>query len=102
MTGLEDYPLSLALEDFVPVVLTAVGMWFIVRFVAQRSPSDRALATTGAVFVVAGGASKATWKLIAAIDGADVTVLDRALFPLLTIGFGCLAVAMWRADGQKW
>jgi hypothetical protein len=56
------------------------------------------LATVGALSVVAGGVAKATWKLILALDGPEVAWLDAMLFPLLLIGFTCLAIAMWQVE----
>ncbi|MFG2090044.1 MULTISPECIES: hypothetical protein [unclassified Spirillospora] len=90
MTG---YPVSLAVEDFVPVALTALG----VAALRHRHP----LVLPAAVLVVSGGFAKATWKLIVALGGPDLQWLHHALFPLLATGFTLLAFALtrgrWRA-----
>ncbi|TDC89033.1 hypothetical protein [Actinomadura sp. 7K507] len=88
-----DYPVSLAVEDFVPVALTAFG----VAMLRHRHP----LVLPAAVLVVSGGFAKATWKLIVALDGPDIQWMYHALFPLLATGFTLLVFALtrgrWRA-----
>lgn len=83
-----DYPIALAVEDFVPVALTAAG-------VAMLRHKHR-LVPLAAVLVVAGGFAKATWKLIVALDGPDLQWLHEALFPLLAAGFTLLVFALAR------
>lgn len=93
-----DYSLLIAAEDFVPVVLTIVGVWKLADWMGQR---DRRLLESGRVAVVAlglGGLGKAVWKLIRALDGPDIKPLAGALFPLLAVGFSTLAYAMFRHD----
>lgn len=85
---MSDYPVALAAEDFVPVALTALGVWLL----RQRHP----LLPVAAVVIVAGGFAKATWKLIVAFDGPDLHWLAGALFPLLAVGFTTLVFALSR------
>ncbi|MFE9101168.1 hypothetical protein [Actinomadura geliboluensis] len=85
---MSDYPIALAVEDYVPVALTAAG----VALLRHRHP----LVPAAAVLVVAGGFAKATWKLIVALDGPDVRWLHEALFPLLAFGFTLLLYALAR------
>ncbi|MEU8804389.1 hypothetical protein [Spirillospora sp. NPDC048819] len=88
-----DYPVPLAVEDFVPVALTALG----IAALRHRHP----LVLPAAFLVVSGGFAKATWKLIVALDGPDLQWLYHALFPLLATGFTLLVFALtrgrWRA-----
>jgi len=83
-----EYPVALAVEDFVPVVLTPLGIVLLTRHVDTRSRAGVLLA---AVLVGAGGLAKASWKLTVALGGPDVTWLANLLFPLLTLGYGLLA-----------
>ena len=92
-----DFPLSLALYNFLPVALTGVALWFVTRYVADQDPADERPALLGGFLIVAGGLSKATWKLIAAATGTDLVWLATALFPLMALGFALLAVALWGA-----
>ncbi|MEU5882454.1 hypothetical protein [Spirillospora sp. NPDC047279] len=90
-----DYPVALAAEDFVPVVLTTVGIALLVPYVSgRRGEQAGRLTALAAAFAGAGGLSKATWKLIVALDGPDLQWLNQALFPLLMIGFTLLARAL--------
>ncbi|MFD3869441.1 hypothetical protein [Streptomyces sp. NPDC058623] len=94
MSAALDYPLSLALEDFVPVILTGTGAALLTvplrRFGTRTGRAGRA----GAALVFLGGLSKATWKVIVALDGPDITFMDKALFPTLSAGFLLLAYAL--------
>lgn len=91
-----DYPVSLAVEDFVPVVLTALAAARLVAPVARTGRAGRDLAAAGAVLIAGGGLSKAAWKLTVALDGPDIQALNKALFPLLSAGFLLLALALLR------
>jgi hypothetical protein len=88
--------LALAAEDFVPVLLTAIGLSLVVRMVRRVDRGAGAWAALGAVLVVAGGLSRASWKLVAAAGGPDLVPLFAALYPLLAMGYLLLVMALWR------
>jgi len=67
--------LALAIEDFVPVLLTAFGLLLIVRMIRRVDPGAGAWAALGAVVVVAGGLSRASWKLVMTAGGPDLVPL---------------------------
>ena len=90
----------LAIEDFVPVILSGVGLWLIADAVASLSGLLAGWARIGAVAAFAGGLSKATHKLILAATETDVRILDHALFPLLATGFALVATSVWLARRQ--
>ncbi|MFJ7270395.1 hypothetical protein ACIQV3_27805 [Streptomyces sp. NPDC099050] len=94
MSGALDYPLSLALEDFVPVILTGIGATLLIGPLRAHSMTAGRTATAGTALVLLGGLSKATWKLLVALDGPDLQVLNKALFPCLSAGFLLLAHAL--------
>lgn len=89
-----EYPVALALEDFVPVVLTGVAAARLVSPIGRAVPRARPVAATGAALVFVGGLSKAGWKLTVALDGPDIQPLNKALFLLLALGFLLLAHAL--------
>ncbi|MEV6072458.1 hypothetical protein AB0L82_38450 [Nocardia sp. NPDC052001] len=89
-----DYPISLAIEDYVPVLCTAFGVLLLHRI----APSGPAVRLAAALLGI-GGIAKATAKLIAAAGGPDLIWLRGMLFPFLTLGFGLLTVALLR-DGS--
>jgi hypothetical protein len=97
--------LALALEDFVPVLLTAVGLFCIARMIRRLDRGAGAWAALGAVFVVAGGLSRATWKLVMATGGPDLVPLFLALYVLLATGYLLFVMALWRgwqaANGRR-
>ncbi|MFD2113146.1 hypothetical protein [Thiorhodococcus fuscus] len=95
-----DFPVDLALYNFVPVVLTGAALWFLSLFVRDRVVDRYPLALLGGVLVFLGGLSKALWKLIAALAGVDVAWLAAALFPLMAPGFALVAVSVWSASRQ--
>lgn len=87
-----DYPLALALEDFVPVVLTACAVVLLRRITGSR------WTVVAAALIGAGGIAKATAKLVVAAGGPDLPWLRGALFPLLTLGFALLYTELVRAS----
>ncbi len=82
-----DYPVILALEDFVPVILAFAGFWLL---------SQQRLGRAGAILLGLGGLAKAVWKLLVAGWGIDLPWLEGALFPLMAIGGALLASALHR------
>jgi hypothetical protein len=82
----------LALDDYVPVALAGLGALWLAR------STSRAPAVVGALLVLAGGVCKATWKLLLAVTGDDVPVVDDLLFCLLAPGFALLAWGLVRRE----
>lgn len=91
---------ALGSHDLLPVIVAAVGLWWVSLAIGRRRPEAFRPAALGTAFVVAGGVAKAGSKLIAAGTGAGVpVVLDEALFPLLAPGMILLGAATstrWR------
>jgi len=85
------YTVSVALFDYLPVLLSGLGALLLSRASWRRAPAVRPYALLGTAFVVAGGACKATWKLLVALEVGDFERLEQALFPLLATGFSLLA-----------
>ena len=98
---MERLSVPLALQDFVPVLISAVGWYFVVRVTAGANVAAGRLAMVGAMLVVLGGLSRAVWKLIFALDGPDISLLHAGLYPLLTAGFLALAGALWAASKPR-
>ncbi|MFE1231722.1 hypothetical protein [Streptomyces sp. NPDC058745] len=94
MSGTLDYPLALAVEDFVPVVLTGLGAALLTGPLRRHSARTGLTGTVGTALILLGGLSKAVWKLVVALDGPDLQVLNKALFPCLSAGFLLLAHAL--------
>jgi hypothetical protein len=94
---METYSLSLALEDFVPVILSATGLFIVARMVARLDTGIGRMAYAGFVLVSVGGLLKATWKLIMALTDAQTNIvwMDKGMFLWMAPGFLLLAFAVW-------
>ena len=88
---MEDYSLGLALFDYLPVLLSAVGLYLLANLLAKALPASRALLLLGFALVIVGGLSKATWKLIWVLTEENIVVLDSLLFICMAPGMVLLA-----------
>jgi hypothetical protein len=96
---METYTLSLALEDFIPVILSSIGLYLISRMVAHVDRGIGRMAFIGWLLITLGGFCKATWKLNMALsDGqSNLVWLDKGLFLWLAAGFTLMTFAVWFA-----
>lgn len=97
----DDINLALAIEDYLPVIFFATGLFFIATFISNRSKQAGILAFLGGVLVTFGGLFKASWKLIQALGGSDIPFLNNSLFVLLSTGFICIAWAFWKSNSLE-
>lgn len=97
------YTLPLALEDFIPVILSSIGLFLISRMVRRIDPRLGQMAQLGWILVSLGGLLKATWKLVMAITNAqtDLVWLDKGMFIWMAAGFTLLAFALWHTAGTR-
>ncbi|MEV0898825.1 hypothetical protein [Actinoplanes sp. NPDC049802] len=79
-----EYPILLALEDFVPVIFGTAGFALLAR-TAPTEPA-RTAGLAGATLIGAGGIAKCVWKLGYASGAGDWKLLEQALFPLMAAG----------------
>lgn len=93
-----EYTFSLALVDFLPVVFTATGLYFIYRMVAHINGRQGSVAALGAILTVAGGFFKALWKLLMASSGGtvDINWMEEGLFVFMAPGYTLLAWSVWQ------
>ena len=94
---METYTLGLALEDFVPVIFSSIGLYFVSRMVTNVNARLGQMATIGFVLVSIGGFLKATWKLTMALTNSQTNLvwLDKGMFMWMSVGFTLLAFALW-------
>jgi hypothetical protein len=97
----EQYSVPLAVQDYVPVALSATGLFFLAEMIKHMARDSRVanIGLLGAWLVMLGGGIKATWKLNLALTGNDIEWMDNALFGLMGPGFTCLAWAL--SAGQR-
>ena len=88
---MQDYSLGLALFDYIPVLLSAFGLYLLADLLAQNSKGARLAVMLGVALVAAGGLSKATWKLTWVLTQNDVSLLNNLLFILMAPGMIVLA-----------
>ncbi|NNJ12997.1 hypothetical protein EKD04_021975 [Chloroflexales bacterium ZM16-3] len=90
------YTVPLALQDYMTVVFSGIGMVLLTRMVAQMDRNLGRMAMIGMVLTIAGGALKATGKLVLALGGPDIAVMNLGLFPLIAPGFTLLAWSLYQ------
>ena len=93
----DEINLPLAIQDYLPVALFALGLFFVAKMIGAKNDSAGKLAFVGGILITLGGAFKATWKLMQAIGGADISFFNNSLFVLLSSGFIGLAWALWKS-----
>lgn len=90
-----EFTVPMALEDFIPVAFTALGLVLIAKWASKRYSNLSALAWVGTVLVVTDGLLKAVWKLIYAATGTDIAWMHDTLFLLMGPGFIFVGWALW-------
>ncbi len=90
-----DFTVPMALEDFIPVAFTAIGLYLIAKLVTDKYSNLSILAWLGTNLVITDGMLKAVWKLIYAATGTDIAWMHDTLFLLMGPGFIFVAWALW-------
>jgi hypothetical protein len=92
-----EYTLSLALEDYIPVIFSSIGLYFISRMVGRVDGRLGQMAMIGWALITMGGLLKATWKLTMALTAAqtDIVWMDKGMFVWMAAGFTLVAFAVW-------
>lgn len=96
-----DYSVSLAVFDYVPMLLSALGTWLICAFIGFQQASNRPVAIVGWGLIVSAGLAKTSWKLTVAVSGTNLAWLNNSFFMLLTPGFVLLSHALWSSAGAN-
>ena len=101
---MNDFSISMALVDYIPVILFATASVILLRDLYNKmSKGAFALFSAGVINVTVAGALKATWKLLYAANICNFEALDRMFFPVQSIGFllagvGILAMLIHRQN----
>lgn len=102
-----EFTLSLALLDFIPVFLTAIGFIYLIRLAFSILPAQGRIAFFGGTLIIVGGFFKALWKLLMALSNStmDIGWMDDGLFVYLAPGYLMFAWSMWQvarsAQGKR-
>ncbi len=94
---MEDYTLSLALFDFLPVIVAAIGFYMICRYCAIVGHSTGAWVVGIPLLAVTGGFLKATWKTIVAVSGISIQWMSDQLFFFLASSYVLMATLVIRS-----
>jgi hypothetical protein len=95
---MEEYSLGLALFDYLPVLVAALGLYWLAQ---SLGPSSRMPALLGVALVATGGLCKASWKLIWVVSHQDLTWMANMLFILMAPGMILLAAHSFAAT-RRW
>ncbi|MEP5763632.1 MAG: hypothetical protein ABJ308_03530 [Halieaceae bacterium] len=98
---MEDYGLGLALFDYIPVALSALGLYLLAGLLSQVLPTARPLMLAAVALVAAGGLSKASWKLVWALSHSNIELLSHLLFILMAPGMLIMACHVGSAS-YRW
>jgi hypothetical protein len=93
---IQRYSLPLALVAFLPVLLSALSLFFIARMLKRKNEITGELALIGTFLITAGNLLGAIAKLLNATKGHDPEAMSRGMFLLITPGTVCLAWALWK------
>lgn len=98
----QSYTVGLAVYDYVPVLLSSVGLFIVAQLFRRSAPTAGVVVLTGWVLVTIGGLSKATWKLVLGwTDGqTDIRWLDNSLFIFMAAGFVVVAIGVRAGIGK--
>lgn len=91
-----NYSIELALFDIVPLALSAIGLIFVAKTIALLNPKILTACYLSITFIILGGISKVTWKLLVASADINLMFLNNALFILMAPGFTFLTYCLWR------
>ena len=84
----ENFPISLALFDAVPVILFSIAMIIIaVNY-------NNWIFIAGAALCTFAGLGKVIWKIIIAATKKDISILNRQMRFVMPIGFLCMIIGL--------
>jgi hypothetical protein len=86
-----NYPVAMAVEDFVPTLVALAGFWLL------AGTGLVWLGRIGAVLIGLGGVAKSVWKLLVAGWQIDLPWLEGLLFPLMSVGAVLLLASLLRS-----
>ena len=79
---------TMAIVDFIPVVLFFTAAVLLQNdLYSKLSKTKYTLLSAGSLMIFIGGALKATWKILYALNICDYQALDISFFPFQGIGF---------------
>ena len=94
---MHNYSVAVAIFDFIPVLISALGLHFLARAIAFRHPPLAGVARAAALLIPFGGFCKASWKLIVATQAQPIDWLENMLFIAMAPGFIAMSFSLFHA-----
>lgn len=94
---MHNYSVAVALFDYLPVLLSGLGLFWLARGVAARHRRLASVAFGAALLVPFGGLCKATWKLLVALGQPPLNWLENLLFIAMAPGFAAISFSLFHA-----
>lgn len=92
---METYPISLAIFDFLPTTAFLIGAFFLVKIgLVCRGRKCSRMFMAGSLLIFLGGSFKAIWKLLVAMNVADIQWMSQGQFVFSSVGFLAVFVAV--------
>jgi len=91
-----EYTIPLAFVDFLPVIFTTIGFYFLYKMVTHVDATQGKVFLVGGVLTVMGGFIKAMWKLIIAASGNDIRWMDDGMFAWMAVGYSLIFWSIWQ------
>ena len=101
---MNDFSVSMALVDYIPVVLFFFATAILMRDLYHKmTKAEFALFAVGSLNIAIAGALKATWKLLYAAGVCDFSALNNMFFPTQSLGFllAGIGIVMMLIKGRK-
>ena len=103
---MKDFSISMALVDYIPVILFAAASVILIRDMYNKmSKGAFALFAAGSIDIISAGFLKATYKLLYALNICDFSRLSVIFFPMQSLGFILAGIAilalLTHRQGQK-
>ena len=94
---MENYTLGLALFDYLPVIAAGFGLYFICKYCAGLANYDGFWIIAIPAIALTGGALKASWKLVWALQQINVAWMSDQLFFFLASAYVLMAALVVRS-----
>ncbi|KXI30455.1 hypothetical protein [Paraglaciecola hydrolytica] len=92
-----EYSIGLALFDFIPVLLSSVGLILVALSIGLINPQVKKFALFSAILIIIGGFCKVFWKFLIASTDVHYPVLNNSFFIFMAPGFTLLTYYLWSA-----
>ena len=99
-----EFTIEMALVDYIPVLFFAIAAIILMGDLYNKmSKINFAVFALGTSAVAIAGACKATWKLVYAASGTNISFLNEMFFPTQSVGFllagiGILAMLLFKKN----